>query len=60
MKKLVAVEFVVDENSRQLELGEKYSHFQDPETGKYYRPAPGFTVEGDADLNDRFIEVPAE
>ncbi len=60
MKKLVAVEFVVDESSRQLALGEKYSHFQDPETGKYYRPAPGFTVGSEADLSDRFIEVPAE
>ncbi len=40
MKKLVAVEFVVDENSR--------------------RPAPGFTIDSDADLNDRFIEVPAK
>ncbi len=59
MKKLVAVEFVVDEKSVQMKPGEKYSYFQDPETGKYYRPAPGFAVEDDADLSDRFIEVPA-
>jgi len=60
MKKLVAVEFVVDEKSVNLKPGERYSHFQDPETGKYYRPQPGLTVESDGDLSDRFIEVPVE
>jgi hypothetical protein len=60
MKKLVVVEFTVDEKSQDLDLGDRYSYFQDPKTGKYYRPAAGFVVKSDKDLSDRFIEVPAE
>ena len=59
MKKLVVEEFTFDGTQRELEIGEQYSYFTDPETGKYYRPIEGFTVTAneDGDLNDRFIEV---
>jgi len=60
MKKLVVEEFVVSEkdykDGRMLKVGERYSYFQDPETGKFYRPIEGFIVTGD-DLTDRFVEV---
>lgn len=63
IKKLVVVEFT-NETDRLInsKAGEKFSYFQDPETGKYYRPVDGFTVtiNGDGDLSDRFIEVPPE
>ena len=59
MKKLVVEEFTVTGKARDLEIGEKYSYFKDPETGKYYRPIEGFTVtaDEDGDLSDRFIEI---
>jgi len=57
MKKLIVEEFTVNGTERNLEIGEKYSYFKDPETGKYYRPTEGFIVESDSDLNDRFVEV---
>jgi len=59
MKKLVVEEFTFDGTQRELEIGEQYSYFKDPETGKYYRPIEGYTVTAneDGDLNDRFIEV---
>lgn len=58
MNKLVVREFVVGENpkDRQLEEGEKYSCFQDPETKKYYRPVKDFEVTGN-NLEDKFIEL---
>ena len=43
----------------QYKVGEKYSHFQDPDTGKWYRPKDGFEIvamEG-RDLAERFIEI---
>jgi hypothetical protein len=59
IKKLVAVEFTVDEDCEELELGEKYSYFVDPVTGKYYRPIDGFEITGD-NLNDLFVEVESD
>jgi hypothetical protein len=61
MKKLIAKEFAVTEVdvSAQYKAGEKYSHFMDPETGKFYRPVDGFTVTG-KDLSDRFVEIDME
>ena len=58
MKKLIVKEFVIDGTEERRKIGEKYSFFQDPETGKYYEPVEGFTVESDIDLSDRFREVP--
>jgi len=59
IKELVVVEFTSAADDKQLEIGDKYSYFQDPKTKKYYRPIEGFCVKG-KDLSDRFIEVPAE
>lgn len=60
IKKLVVEEFTITEKDhepeRLLPVGSKYAYFKDPETGKLYRPAKGFTVTGD-DLSDRFMEV---
>ena len=54
--KLIVKEFAVDEDSGDLEIGEKYSYFYDEQTGKYYRPKNSFFVTG-KDLEDLFIEV---
>ena len=59
IKKLIVEEFTVDGTEGSFEIGEKYSYFKDPETGKYYRPLEGFTITGE-DLSDRFIEVSIE
>jgi hypothetical protein len=56
IKKLVVKEFTVTEKSEQLAVGERYSYFYDPETGKYYRPTEGFTVNGE-NLEDMFVEA---
>lgn len=62
IKKLVVKEFDAIEGDQQrlttaMEKGSyKYSYFQDPKTGKYYRPTKKFTVTGE-DLLDRFVEV---
>jgi len=56
MKELIVEEFTVDGTEESLEIGDQYSYFKDPATGKYYRPAKGFTVTG-KNLDDRFIEV---
>lgn len=60
LKKLIVVEITVEKKAvNSYEPGHKYSVFQDPETGKYYRPVDGFTViakEG-SDLSDRFVET---
>jgi hypothetical protein len=34
----------------------EYTYFVNPETGKYYRPCEGFTVEMD-EINEGFVEV---
>ncbi len=65
MKKLIVEEFQVDEKTvekrigDQYEVGEVYSHFKDPETGKFYRPRKEFIVEAreGENLKDRFIEI---
>lgn len=63
MKKLIVKEFQITEEDskpeRQLKIGDKYSYFQDPETGKYYRPKEGFVITR-KNLIDHFIEVPCE
>jgi len=56
MKELIVEEFTVDGTAKELEIGDRYSYFKDPATGKYYRPIEGFTVTG-KNLDDRFIEV---
>lgn len=56
MKELIAEEFTKDGTEEELEIGDRYSYFKDPITGKYYRPVEGFTVTGE-NLDDRFIEV---
>jgi len=57
MKKVIVKEFTVQPgDAERLRIGEKYSCFVDPETGRYYRPVDGFEVHGD-DLSDRFIEI---
>jgi hypothetical protein len=56
LTKLVVKEFVVEENSGQMEVGEIYSHFLDPETNKFYRPVEGLEITGE-DLSDRFKEI---
>ena len=62
IKKLIVREFEVDKYDRKKhrlpQIGEKYTHFQDPDTGKWYRPVDGFTVTGE-DLSDRFVEIEA-
>lgn len=61
MDKLVVKEFDITEDITKTSIGEmykvgdKYSYFFDPSTGKYYRPKEGFEVTGD--LKDKFIEV---
>lgn len=63
IKKLIAKEFVVTESDlepeRNLEIGDRYAYFLDPETGKYYRPNNDFivTATGDTDLADLFTCV---
>jgi len=62
IKKLIVKEFTITEKQvnnpkAQLLLGDKYSYFEDPKTGKCYRPIGGFTVTSDTDLMDRFVEV---
>lgn len=57
LKKLVVIECEVTEpENHTYEPGEKYSYFQDPETGKFYRPKPEFTVTGD-NLDGLFVEI---
>jgi hypothetical protein len=58
IKKLVVVEFEVgDGNPPTLaDVGFKYSYFQDPLTGKYYRPKSTYEVTGD-DLETLFEEL---
>lgn len=62
IKKLIVKEFEVDKCDvsekigKWWEVGEKYSYFVDPETGKHYRPRETFEVTGD-DLEQLFVEV---
>ena len=51
--KLVAVEFTVDEDSGSLPMGTKYTILQDPKTGLFYEPVPGWYVTGE-DLTELF------
>ncbi len=57
--RLVAREFVVEEgdpNSGAYPAGFRYIYLQDPETGTFYEPKPGWEVIGE-DLADLFQEV---
>lgn len=62
IKTLVSKEFVANEEdvarlSDVVKISQwKYSYFEDPETGKLYRPGADFTVKGE-DLEDMFVEV---
>ena len=57
IKKLIVQEF---ENEKkcicEYDKGEKYSHFVDLETGKYYRPKANFEVTGE-NLETMFEEI---
>lgn len=59
IKKLIVIEDEVTESKTEYSKGEKYSYFQDPETGKYYRPKDTFIVSGE-NLDDLFVEVEDE
>ena len=57
MKELIVEEFTVrEEDVIRVYVGQKYSYFKDPETGKYYRPSVKFHITGDLDA-DCFVEV---
>ena len=68
MEKLIVVEFEMTEEmskkkiEEQYAVGEKYTHFQDPVTGKYYTPKEGFMVicKPSEDLLDKFEELPTD
>lgn len=57
IKKLIVEEFII-ETERNIAFfpGEVYSHFKDPETGKYYRPKKSFSVTGE-NLEELFDEI---
>lgn len=58
IKKLVVEERIVLESDEPVsyEIGEIFSYFTDPETGKFYRPIGGYEVKGD-DLEKLFVEI---
>jgi len=62
VKKLIAREFVATKEAavrltNAVNEGEwRYSYFEDPETGKFYRANDGFTITGD-DIEDLFTEI---
>ena len=57
IKKLIVVEQeITEQETHTYEPGETYAYFQDPETGKFYRPKPEFAVTGE-NLEDLFTEV---
>lgn len=62
VKKLIVIEYTVTKEmlapERGLQVGDKFSHFYDEETGKFYRPKDGYTVTGD-NLEELFCEVDA-
>jgi hypothetical protein len=49
IKKLVAVEFEVEKDDEPYihEIGAKYVYLQDPKTGRFYEPNPGWEVTGE-------------
>ncbi|MGB1270431.1 MAG: hypothetical protein ACPG5T_00010 [Endozoicomonas sp.] len=65
MKTLIVEEFEITEELSQEQLkdhwnvGDKFTHFKDPETGKLYQPKKGFmvTAKDGGDLSDRFEEI---
>ncbi len=56
IKKLVVIEDEVTEKKTEYNKGDIFSYFQDPETGKYYRPRETFKVTGN-NLDVLFIEI---
>uniref|UniRef100_A0A6H1Z9Y0 Uncharacterized protein n=1 Tax=viral metagenome TaxID=1070528 RepID=A0A6H1Z9Y0_9ZZZZ len=61
IKKLIVKQFKVTKKdfhdpTRRLQIGETYTYFQDPKTGKYYNPKKSFKVTGE-NLADLFTEV---
>ena len=57
IKKLVSMEYTVEEPFTVYEVGDKYTILIDPETGLHYEPVPGWYVEGE-DLTDLFRIYP--
>jgi hypothetical protein len=55
IERLIVKEFVVEEGTKHLEVGERFSYFVD-EYDTVYRPRDGFTVTGE-NLMDHFVEV---
>lgn len=62
MKKLIAVEEIVTQETLDMlaenpwKLGDMYIVLMDPETGRFYEPKEGWTVEGE-DLLELFTDV---
>jgi hypothetical protein len=57
IKKLIVVETeAMEDKQYTIERGYKYSHFQDPETQKWYRPKPSFVVTGE-NMETMFEEI---
>jgi len=58
--KLVAHEYKVECDTPQLDVGDTYTYFVDPETGKYYQPKDGckVTATKGSDLSNLFVGVP--
>ena len=57
MRKLIVEEFEQEiEEDITFPKGFKYSHFKDPETGKYYRPLKSLEVMAEK-LEDIFEEI---
>ena len=61
IKKLIAVDFEVKENDKPYvhQVGTKYTYLQDPETGKFYEPLPGWEVTGE-NLEKLFRQIYAD
>jgi len=55
---LIGKEFEVDENTKHLMAGDKYSYFVDSSTNKCYRPQEGTILTlTEAEFKDEFIEI---
>ncbi len=58
MRQLNVKEFKVKESSEVLSVGATYSYFEDPDTGKYYRPTEALMLSLDTnDFKEWFVEV---
>lgn len=58
MRQLHVKEFEVKESDAVIPVGGTYSYFQDPDTGKYYRPTEALMLSLDPeDFKEWFVEV---